>query len=331
MSTSPGHQAMLVHYPVNSEAPFVFDNISGVNFKTYSENSASDIGLEIKSFKADIILCSGWGNKQYLQWVREHPSNVKKVICFDNQWLGKPKQVFLSLISRFTFLKMFRYAWVPGEPQKKYALKLGFKESKVFTGLYPADSHIFMDIGKQKLKSRNQPFPKKFISVARYIPQKDLPTLWNAFIESKRKTNSQWVLDCYGFGEGFDQRVQHEAIFHHGFRQPDEMKDILLNAGVYVLPSLYEPWGVAVHEMALSALPLVLSDKVGAASLFLGPLNGFSFAAGKQEELTNVLEKIMKMSDEELWRMAEMSYQSGQQLNSQHWSDVLLRIDQDQP
>ena len=84
--------------------------------------------------------------------------------------------------------------------------------------------------------------------------------------------------------------------------------------------------GVAVHEMALSGLPLVLSNKVGAASMFLNENNGFSFPAGNQVTLEEILIKIMNMDDAELNNMSIESIKSGRQLLSDDWSRTLLKI-----
>jgi glycosyltransferase involved in cell wall biosynthesis len=214
---------------------------------------------------------------------------------------------------------------VPGEPQKQYAIKLGFKKSKIFTGLYPAHSEFYSCLGRKKLGNKGK-YPKNMISIARYIPQKDLPTLWKAFIKANETTGKAWTLNCFGFGELFDSRVENPHINHLGFKQPYEMEKYILEAGVYVLPSTYEPWGVAVHEMALSALPMVLSDKVGAASMFLSEKNGFLFPSGDADQLTGILVQLMKMNDDELWKMAEESYSAGLTLTSEDWSLTLKTI-----
>ncbi len=325
LNTHSGSRVMLIHYPVNPEAPFVFNIPEGSEFLVYKKENEENIRNRIKAFDPETVLCSGWSNAYYLDLIKHLPKGVKKVVCFDNHWKGSLKQYVLRILSPFYLLRLFRYAWVPGQPQKEYALKLGFKPSDVFTGLYPADTDLFSAIGQKKLK-RSGPYPKIIISVARYIPQKDLPTLWRAFINANRKTGMQWQLKCFGLGEQFEQRIEDPYISHLGFKQPQEMESLILDAGIFVLPSIEEPWGVAVHEMALSALPLVLSNKVGAASMFLNKDNGFMFEAGNAEQLESVLEKMMLMSDDELRKMASASYCNGRQLLSDDWYGTLLKI-----
>jgi glycosyltransferase involved in cell wall biosynthesis len=324
-SQYPEAKLMVIHYPINPEAPFVFNVLNGSTYILYQENEWQSIKDSIFQFNPNVVLCSGWGNKNYLQMVKQLSSQTKKVLCFDNQWKGTFKQRLLSAMSKWSFLKYFDMAWVAGQPQKEYALRLGFNEKTIFTGLYPANDAIFSPIGKEKL-SKNNPFPKILISIARYIPQKDLPTLWKAFIKVNQSLGNTWKLYSFGQGELFNQRIENKFITHFGFVQPSKMKPYLLEAGVYVLPSLYEPWGVAVHEMALCAMPLVLSDKVGASTKFLNHQNGYTFQARNTEDLEQKLKMIMTLNEDDLWRMASNSYQLGLSSNSQQWTDTLVKI-----
>jgi len=318
-------EVLIIHYPVNPEAPFNFSDLYGIKFVDKSQINDETLIKLVNDFNPNAVLCSGWADKTYLRIVGGLPQKTKRVICLDNQWKASLKQYILVLIAPFWLLKIFKYAWVPGEPQKQYAMKLGFKATNVFTGLYPADSEFYGHIGRLKL-SNKKAYPKQMISIARYIAQKDLPTLWHAFIAANNDTGNQWTLNCFGFGELFESRIIDPYIHHLGFKQPRELEKYIIDAGVYVLPSIYEPWGVAVHEMALSALPMVLSDKVGAASMFLSNKNGFAFQAADVKALEKVLYKFMQMDDEQLWTMAEASYNSGLTLTSNDWSLTLKTI-----
>ena len=325
LKNNPSAELSIIHYPVNPEAPFKIENIPRTSLLEYNESNKVKIRDLLIEFKPEIVLCSGWGNKFYLELMKIVPLNSKKVVCFDNKWKSTLKQNILVFFSRFFILNKFNYAWVPGNPQKKYALKLGFKSENIYTGLYPADSNFFLKIGNKKLNNQG-PYPRVMLSVARYIVQKDLPTLWRAFINANSKTGNNWVLKCIGLGDQFDSRIENQYIEHLGFKQPSEMEEYILTSGVYVLPSIEEPWGVAVHEMALSALPLVLSEKVGAASMFLKDENGFSFPAGNQDKLEEILIGMMRMDDSQLKEMSRESLKSGQQLSSDDWSRTLLNI-----
>ena len=316
---------LLVHYPVNQEAPFNFDLSNNLVSIQYAKDSEEKIQQEIDQFSPQLILCSGWGNKFYLSVIKKYRTSAKNVVFIDNQWLGTAKQYLLRFISPFWLRRLFHATWVPGEPQKLYAQKLGFKSNQIFTGLYVADSNLFKPIGELKLRQKG-PYPKVMISVARYIKQKDLPTLWNAFIKANANTGHQWQLHCFGFGDLYDQRIENTFIKHHGFVQPDAMRAYLSKSGVYVLPSLFEPWGVAVHEMAMSALPMILSDKIGSASFFLDDQNGCIFEAGNVDMLQQKLEKLMSLNDDQLWQMAAHSFEKGSTLELDDWVNTLNKM-----
>lgn len=318
-------KVLLVHYPVNKEAPFQLNFSESVINIEYSKQKEQLIEAEIAKFKPDAIISSGWSNSFYLKISKKYFNQSVTIVNFDNQWRGTIKQYILRIIAPFWLNRIFKVAWVPGDPQKQYALKLGFKKHRIFKGFYVADETLFSAIGQKKLAQTGS-FPKTFISVARYIPQKDLPTLWEAFIAANANYENKWTLYCLGFGELYEQRVQDPHIQHLGFKQPNEMEAILQQSGVYVLPSLYEPWAVAVHEMAFSALPMVLSDKVGSVSMFLTNDNGYTFHSGDVKELQQKLETIMGKTDEELWVMARNSYESGHRLGLNHWPETLKLI-----
>jgi len=72
-------------------------------------------------------------------------------------------------------------------------------------------------------------------------------------------------------------------------------------ADVFALLSAREPWAVVVNEAAACGLPLVLSDRVGAAhDLLRDGENGFLVAAGDVDAASAALRRLA--DDEELRR-----------------------------
>jgi glycosyltransferase involved in cell wall biosynthesis len=73
-------------------------------------------------------------------------------------------------------------------------------------------------------------------------------------------------------------------------------------ADVFALLSRHEPWGVAVNEAAACGLPLVLSDRVGAAfDLLVDGRNGALVAADDAHATADALQKLV---DDPEWRHA---------------------------
>jgi glycosyltransferase involved in cell wall biosynthesis len=117
------------------------------------------------------------------------------------------------------------------------------------------------------------------------------------------------------------------GIKHFGFVQPEQMKKFISETGVFILPSSFEPWGVAVHEFACAGFPLILSDKVGAGEVFMVENeNGFSFDCKNGNELAEAMKGMMRMSDEQLNVMSEKSARLGMKINLDTWADTVYEL-----
>ena len=63
---------------------------------------------------------------------------------------------------------------------------------------------------------------------------------------------------------------------------------------MFVLPSLFEPFGLVVNEAMLCGLPVAVSDSVGAKFDLVRPdENGYVFPAGDVEALAAILRQIL--------------------------------------
>lgn len=318
-----GAQIKVVHFPVNPEAPFRFDFSEIGEFVCVNDfSSYTEFRKSVINFDPEIIVCGGWQNKWYLRIC----FRLRKRMCIltlDNHWNNTRQQKILRLIAPFTLKQIFKKLWVPGEHQVRYAEKLSFNRSRVLEGFYSCDTDRFNALREQHRASRQQLFPRRFLCVARYIPVKNYELLWNSFIRFREQHSGNWELWCAGTGEQFDQRKEYPGIRHLGFLQRDEWDEVIRNTGVFVLASQSEPWGVVVQEFAAAGYPLVLSNKVGSASVFLKKDNGFAFDTDNEDELLRAFVKIAAMSDEELNKMADNSHAYAQQITPDAWAEVL--------
>lgn len=315
----------LFRYPVNKEAPFIFNFNSKVtvyNRKDYSGKDMLELSHEINP---RLVLCSGWIDKEYLGICKSFKNKAQTVLTMDNHWEGTIKQNLLRILAPFTLHRYFTLAWVPGKPQRDYALKLGFKSDKIYQGFYVTDTKLFSELFNN-FKTRNS-IPKVFICVARYIPAKGLEILWEAFNRFKLKNDSEWQLWCVGQGAGFEDRKNYDGIRHLGFIQPNELESVMKQSGIFVLPSLFEPWGVVVQEFASAGFPMLLSNKVGSGQSFLiDGENGYHFKSNSEEDLYKSMEKIASHTEDELKSMAIKSNQLGIKFTIQNWVDTIITI-----
>ncbi len=89
------------------------------------------------------------------------------------------------------------------------------------------------------------------------------------------------------------------AIHFYGFRQIEENPIFYALADCFVLPSLWEEWGLVVNEAMACGLPVVVSETVGSAEdLVLPGDNGFHFDPTRPETLAEAL--ALLESDPEL-------------------------------
>lgn len=317
----------IVKWATNKEAPFEFRHLEQLKFYDRDRFSDAQLLSLVQNIQPQMIITSGWTDKGYLKIAAFFNRKIPTVLTLDNLWTGSIKQKIAAFISPFFIKNKFSHAWVPGKPQTKYALKLGFKQSKIYTGFYSADTTLFSNFYQKYYNSKQKNFPKKLLYVGRYVEQKAIFLLWEAFIELQEENPNNWELICVGTGELFEQRTIHPKIKHLGFVQPKDMGRIIADTGVFVLAGKFEPWGVVVHEYAAAGFPLICSNKIGAATAFLEEnKNGFFFESGNKADLKKVLKKTMSLSSEQLRAMGECSQKKSTQLSPDKWADTVLKI-----
>lgn len=313
----------LVRWPVNSEAPFNFEFDDGMQVYDRGKQTQETLLRLADQIQPDLILCSGWNDKAYLAVCKAWVNCIPVVLAMDNKWHGGPKQQLARLISGFTILKTFTHCWVPGEQQKMYAVKLGFPDGNIKTGFYTCDTQHFSEIYTAQHDGKKKSFPHVFIYAGRYYEFKGVKELWSAFNHLKNETSNDWKLICLGTGDVTP--MAHPDIEHKGFVQPDRMAEVMKDAGVFILPSRVEPWGVVVQEFAAAGFPLLLSDAVGAKEAFLEDgVNGLSFSANDESSILSVMKRITELGDTQLLEMGRKSHELALKNNPDLWARTLL-------
>ena len=318
-------QVHIVRWPVNKEAPFEFKIHPNLHIYDKPQYTYPQLLQLVQEIKPDLITCSGWVDKDYLKIVKQHFGKIPTVLTFDTHWRGDLKQQIAKRLSPFTLLRRFSHAWVPGLIQKTYALQLGFKAEHIYTGFYCCNLPAFNNMFLNQRPLKKLALPKVFLYVGRYYDFKGITDLWEAFISLQKETPNEWELWC--LGQGSIAPVSHPKIKHFGFVQPHDLEPILQKAGVFVLPSRFEPWAVVVQEYAAAGFPLLLSKEVGAAETFLEEgKNGFSFASGNPEDLKKQLKKIINSDPNDLLLMSETSHCLAQTITQQNWTATVKAI-----
>jgi len=317
----------IIRWPVNKEAPFQFQENHSLKIYTKSDYDFTQLKQLVASINPDVIICSGWIDKDYLKITKPYFKKIPTIMTCDTHWNGSFKQRLATIISRFTLLNIFSHAWVPGQIQKQYVLNLGFKEQNIQTSFYSCDLDHFESIYQAQKNQKQAQFPKRFLYVGRYYEFKGIKELWQAFIELQTEQPNEWELWCLGIGD--IEQISHPKIKHFGFVQPKDLARYTSQTGVFILPSRFEPWGVVVHEFAASGFPLLLSNVVGAQEPFLHKhKNGFIFKAQDVADIKRVLKNIVDTSEQDLQAMSEYSNQLAQSISPKKWTENLLKMAQ---
>jgi len=120
---------------------------------------------------------------------------------------------------------------------------------------------------------------------------------------------------------------KHNSIQHLSFVNPSSLPNELENAGFFILPSLYEAWGVVVHEAVLAGLPIISTYQTGAAAKFIVQgKNGFVYDAHDKVALKDILLKISYFSDQEYQAMSRKSKELSKSINLDLWSATLNSV-----
>ena len=140
------------------------------------------------------------------------------------------------------------------------------------------------------------------LCVARLSPEKGLDTLIRAAAAAGPAVKLLLV------GDGAERRSLEDLARTLDVRATfagelpwDDIVDAYVASDVFALLSSRETWGVVVNEAAASGLPLILSDRVGAApDLLRDGENGYLVAAGDSDAAASALTALVR--DPELRR-----------------------------
>jgi glycosyltransferase involved in cell wall biosynthesis len=133
------------------------------------------------------------------------------------------------------------------------------------------------------------------VSVARLAPEKGLDVLVHAVAEA---ADPRLLLVLAGDGPERERLDDLAAVLGvrlvlAGDREWEQIVELYVSADVFALLSEREPWAVVVNEAAACGLPLVLSDRVGAAhDLLHDGENGFLVEAGDVDLAADALRRL---------------------------------------
>jgi glycosyltransferase involved in cell wall biosynthesis len=254
---------------------------------------------------------------------------LKKTGCLviganDHYWRNTWRDVANAVVAKFGIFNAYDFVLVPGVLGRLYAQRLGFKDNRIFEGVYSCNSSLFNTIGENRFKEeQKKDWPNVFLFIGQYIPRKGLNILIEAYSQYRNMIDKPWELWCVGKGPLSKLLEDMPGITNLGEQSSKHCAKLMGKAGAFILPSIVDHWGVVVHEAACSGLPILLTHKCGSyVELVRSGYNGFTFPANDTGRLVQLMHF---MSDpKRAAAMGKNSLQMSYQINQKLWAKRIL-------
>lgn len=326
LASRGGTELFVCHEAFKQTAPYDESQFAWIKNRISwrTSDDLSNLQKQLSDFRPDILIFASWNKPVYRAIAKHFAGKAFRVMGMDNCWLGTLKQCVGILIAPYYVRPLADAVWLPGERQAVFARKLGFEARVIMRGSLSCDQRPIADVYLGRVE-QGKSLPRSFLYVGRFAREKGLDTLVRAYQAYRNMTSSPWPLMCCGAGPLQHILEGREGIQVKGFVQPEQLPAILASAGCFVLPSNFEPWALVVHEATSAGLPVIASERVGAAVHLVQPnYNGYIFGAGDAEALARLMKRISEMDSERLEKMSHASYLLSQQFSPSLWVDTLM-------
>ena len=319
-----GAELLLFHRTVRDEAPFNQEAVTrAIDARAWSvAPDEAELNAALDSFEPDAVMVISWNNGVYRRAARRLRGRTLRILCMSNQWSARLKQWGGIVISPFVIRPAYDAALVTGDRAADFAERLGFTPEQFVWGMNTCDHPLFAAVAAER---DGQLPPPVFLYVGRLVPDKAIDVLAEGYRRYRGWVGEPWPLRIAGTGP--DEHLLHgiEGVEQLGFVQPGDLPAILGQAGCLVMPSRFEPWGVAIHEAAASGLPVVCTRVCGASTrLVLDGYNGAVVGLDDPDGLAAGLIRMSEASDAERRAMGLASEALARQYTPLRWAANLL-------
>lgn len=319
-----GYDVHVVRWDIKKLTPYEPPLIKGVTYYKRSEYKSKKAIFElVEQLCPKVIYTSGWMDKDYSLVAKRMRSCYKTpvIAACDSQWRGHLQ--WLNIVfSPFRHKKWFSHILVAGMWQYEYARRLGFKKNNILTHVYSADVDVFGGVDVQ-IKAKQ--YPKNMLFVGRFSKEKGLENLIEAWESIPFKNG--WTLTLIGNGPMKESIPKKDDIIVKDFMDQKDLVIEMQNSGCFVLPSLFEPWALVLHEAAAAGLPILASERCGAVPYFvLEGYNGFLFDPTLTPKIKSRIEKFITLTTDEMLIMSENSRALSSRINPKIVASAIVSV-----
>ena len=163
--------------------------------------------------------------------------------------------------------------------------------------------------------ARKESAVREFLFSGSLIERKGVDLLARAFVRLAREAPNV-RLKIAGEGSLRDQVARvlapvRERVEFAGFKDWSALPELYASADVLCVPSRYDGWGLVVPEGLASGLPVIATDRTGAAFEFVRTRqNGWLIPAGDEEAILRAMREAARLPEAELARMGQRAQAS---------------------
>ena len=233
--------------------------------------------LVSKIYKKSLII---WSGKFETEWTRQQLKGIRKYA-----------ELVLSLYRKFLYHNASAFI-AYSTKAKEYLVKRGVSEEKIFIGgqVMPEELLQEVNISKQDTEYKDKTV---ILTISYLSKRKGIDYLIEAF---KGLNFKNTVLIIGGTGE--EERNlkllagNNPNIYFVGYVDGFEKFRLYSIADIFVLPTLYDPWGLVVNEAMYFGLPIIVTDAAGCSEMIKD--NGLVVPPADREGLREAIKVLVE-------------------------------------
>ena len=122
-------------------------------------------------------------------------------------------------------------------------------------------------------------------------------------------------------------RSVRDRVEFVGFKIWDELPELYASADVLCVPSRYDGWGLVVPEGLASGLPVIATDRMGAALEFVRTgVNGWLVPAGDETAILRAMQEAASLTESELAERSQRARESVKEHTLKNGSQRFVRF-----
>jgi glycosyltransferase involved in cell wall biosynthesis len=283
-------------------------------FNTHGRSFRFGIPKIVRKLQPDIVICPEYNlvNLSVLLYRLRSSKKFKIItICDDNIQIAKQVSFFKKTLRSFFLRNLDAVILTHHDITHWYKSNLKPKAKLLEFPIIRKEKPYLKQlecsnlITKDYISTYNLQNKKVLLFVGRLVAVKNLETLLDAFALVNKKNKSSLLVII---GSGELQSVLEEKIKNLGLEkvvlmlgrlEGNELLAWYQNAGIFILPSTFEPFGAVINEALLAGCYVLSSNLAGGASLIKEDLNGNTFDPNNKKEIVKTI--MLNLNRKELF------------------------------